>query len=129
MSLGVDERKIGRSQGCPVDEIEDPQNGRGSDPSVDGRVPAGYEVIEGEGDVAPQAPGKVDVEMAHVRDDDGIGSRERASSGPEAAPPRCQAGPHGPRPPWLAYERNPGRGVEVQRGIAFDDLMPSRCQP
>ena len=126
--LGVDEDEVGGADGGLVDAVEHGELGLEGRPAVDRRVPEEEVVVEHDRLRLEAPPREVDVELAHVGDEDDVGLRHLLRLAPELAPGARDPGRDEGSAERLARGLDPLGRVDRERHVALDELVPVLAQ-
>src|SRR4029079_10574106 len=125
---GVDEDEVGGAHGGLVDAVERGELGPEGRPAVDRRVLEEEVVVEHDWLRLEAAPGEVDVELAHVGNEDDVGVGHLLRLAPEIAPGARYPGGDEGRAERLPRGLDPLGGIHLERHIALDELVPVLAQ-
>ncbi len=126
--LGVDEDEVGSAHCRLVDAVERGELRLEGRPAVDRRVLEEEVVVEHDRLRLEAPPREVDVELAHVGDEDDVGLRRLLRLAPEIAPGARDTGGDEGRAERLPGGLDPLGRVYLERHVALDELVPVLAQ-
>ena len=128
MPLGVDEDEVGGANGGLVDAVERGELRLEGRPAVDRRVLEEEVVVEHDRLRLEAPPREVDVELAHVGDEDDVGVGHLLRLAPEVAPGARDRAATSGAPERLPGGLDPLGRVHLERHVALDELVPVLAQ-
>ena len=126
--LGVDEDEVGGANRGLVDAVERGELRLEGRPAVDRRVLEEEVVVEHDRLRLEAPPREVDVELAHVGDEDDVGLGHLLRLAPEVAPGARDTGRDEGRAERLPGGLDPLGRVHLERHVALDELVPVLAQ-